>query len=293
MRVLILGGGGMLGHKLWQVLPQHFDTWMTIRKTRQDYSKIPLFQSKQEIENLDVSDFRSVQKVLAELKPQVIVNCIAVTKRHMDPKNHVASITLNSLLPHQLAHWGQENGTRIIHFSTDCVFDGKSGGYTEDNLTDADDVYGKTKALGELHGPGCVTIRSSFIGREISHHTELVEWFLDQKGKSIKGFRQAIYTGLTTPVAARVVQKVIAEFPSLSGLYHVASEPITKFELLTLLKEAFKLNVEIKPEDSFVCRRNLIGTRFKEATRFVAPSWKEMIAELAMDPTPYDQWRAV
>lgn len=292
--MLILGGGGMLGHKLWQQLSQRqaFETWATVRKSRDNYHKIPFFRSPRLLDGVNVEDFPRVRSLLNELRPQAVINCIAVTKRHMKPDQASSAIYLNALLPHLLTDWAAEAGSKVVHFSTDCVFDGRLGGYTESDLTNAEDAYGRTKALGEVHSSHGLTLRSSFIGRELSAGTELVEWFLAQRGGVAEGYQRAFYTGLTTIETVKVVEKVLLEFPQLSGLHHVASEPIDKYALLSLVNEAFGLGVQLKPNSTVVCHRNLSGERFSKTTGYRAPSWKEMIRALAADPTPYEDWRA-
>ena len=282
----------MLGHKLWQLLPQRFDdVWVTIRKKKSDYGTLGLFQQDRVIESVDATDLSSLRKLLGQVKPDVIVNAIAVTKRHEDPNNHSPAIALNALLPHWLDEWGATEGARVLHFSTDCVFDGATGGYTEDFRINAEDIYGRSKALGELHGKNSLTLRTSFIGRELTGGTELLEWFLAQEGKRIRGFRQAIYSGLTTLVATRLIGDIIEKHKDLHGLYHVSSEPINKYELLCLAKKVFGLNIDIDPDDRFICKRNLDDTRFRQATGFVCPSWDQMLRSLVEDLTPYADWR--
>jgi len=291
-RVLILGGGGTLGHKLWQLMPAKFpETFVAIRKPGAFYAKCGLFTGANVIDGLDLRDFSRLNQVLEEIKPSVIVNCAGVTLRSKEALDKVSAISINALLPHKLAEWCSKNGSRLIHFSTVCVFDGKTGDYTEDQLPDARDLYGMTKALGDVSSPSALTLRSSFIGREIFAGAELLEWFLEQKGKRIKGFSKAIFTGLTTNRLAELVGGIIETFPALNGLYHVSSETVSKYELLSILKEAYNLDVVIEPEDAFECRRNLNGSRFVEATGFKCPSWRRMAMEMAADPTPYGKWR--
>jgi dTDP-4-dehydrorhamnose reductase len=291
MRVLILGATGMLGHKLWQTLPGRFaDIHATVR-SRPRLPGCTLFDSARVIDGVDAADFRTVAAVLDRLGPQAIINCVAVTKRRQASGAAVASIALNALLPHQLAAWGAANGARVIHFSTDCVFAGRTGGYTEASPTDAEDLYGRTKALGEIAGENSLTLRTSFIGRELGSGTELLEWFLAQRGKRIAGYRHAYYTGVSTIFMARLIGDLIENHPPLSGLYNLASEMVSKFELLCLARDAFKLDVEIEPDDEFVCHRNLDGSRLRRALGVAPPSWRDMMAELAADTTPYDRWR--
>jgi dTDP-4-dehydrorhamnose reductase len=291
MRILILGATGMLGHKLWQLLPQRFpDTHATVR-ARPQLPGSRLFEDERVIAGVNCADFTAVAELLDRMAPQVVVNCVALTKRRQGSDRADASIALNALLPHQLARWCADHGARLIHFSTDCVFTGRTGGYTEASVPDAEDLYGRSKALGEVAGDGALTLRSSFIGRELGRGTELLEWFLAQRGQRIKGYRQARYTGVSNLFMAQLVGDIITVHPHLAGLYNLASEAVSKFELLCLARDAFRLDVEIEPDDMFVCRRDLDGSRLRQALGTAPPSWLEMMAGLAADATPYDLWR--
>lgn len=291
-RILILGGAGTLGHKLWQTLPSRFpDTSVSIRKKRDFYAKTGLFAGPNVIDGLDLKDFGRLDAVLNDIRPSVIVNCAGVTLRSKEALDKNSAISINALLPHRLADWCSHSGARLIHFSTVCVYDGKKGRYTEDDVPDARDLYGMTKALGDVSAPFALTLRSSFIGRELFAGAELLEWFLAQKGKKIRGFRKALFTGLTTNRLAELVGDLIEKHPQLNGLYHVSSETVSKYELLLMMKEAYKLDVEIEQEDGFEMKRDLDGGRFEKAAGFVCPPWKEMMAEMAADTTPYDSWR--
>jgi dTDP-4-dehydrorhamnose reductase len=290
-RILILGGTGMLGHKLWQRLASRFaDTHVTVRGPRAAYARYGLFDDERVIEKVDVADFDALASVLGRVAPQEILNCIGLTKRREAPDNPAPSIVLNALLPHLLAAWGSAHGARVINFGTDCVFDGKRGGYTENDLTNAEDLYGRTKALGEIRGEHALTLRSSFIGRELAAGTELLEWLLAQRGKTIKGYRHALYTGVSTLRLADLVGDIIEKFPRLTGLYQVAAEVISKYDLLALAGAAYGIDVKIEPDDKVIIKRNLDGSAFRRATGYVAPPWREMMAELAADPTPYALW---
>ncbi|MEO8441621.1 MAG: SDR family oxidoreductase [Betaproteobacteria bacterium] len=292
MRILILGGTGMLGHKLWQLLGARFaDCQVTVRGRRADYARFPLFHDPRVIAEVDVADFAALRRILERAAPAVIVNCIGVTKRREPAGNPAASILLNALLPHRLAAWGAAHGARVINFGTDCVFDGRRGNYTELDRTDAEDLYGRTKALGEIAGANALTLRSSFIGRELAGGTELLEWLLGQQGKTIKGYQHALYSGVSTIHLATVVGDIIEKFPQLAGLYHVAAAVISKYDLLMLARAAYKLDVKIEPDDKVIIKRNLDCTRFRLATGYNAPAWPAMMAELAADPTPYSDWR--
>lgn len=291
-RILLLGGAGTLGHKLWQYLSTRFpDTVVTIRKPRQVYARSGLFFGSRVVDSLDLREFGHLDRLLNNVRPSVIVNCAGVTLRSKEALDKNSAISINALLPHRLAEWCSRTGARLIHFSTVCVYDGKKGGYSEEDAPDARDLYGMTKMLGDVSAPFALTLRSSFIGREIFGGTELLEWFLAQKGKNIKGFRKALFTGLTTNKLAELVGELIEKHPQLNGLYHVSSETVSKYELLCLMKEAYGIDVEITPEDGFEMKRNLKGERFEKAAGFVCPPWKTMMAEMAADRTPYETWR--
>jgi len=292
MRILILGGTGMLGHKLWQLLGARYaDCRVTVRGRRADYARFALFDDARVIDEVDVADFAALRGILEHAVPAVIVNCTGVTKRREPAGDLAGSILLNALLPHQLAAWGAAHGARVINFGTDCVFDGRRGDYTELDRSDAEDLYGRTKALGEIAGANALTLRSSFIGRELGGGTELLEWLLGQEGKTIKGYRHALYSGVSTIHLAKVVGDIIEKFPQLAGLYHVAADVISKYDLLMLARAAYQLDVRIEPDDAVIIKRNLNGARFRQATGYTAPAWPAMMAELAADPTPYGDWR--
>lgn len=282
MRILILGGTGMLGHKLWQYLSARFpETYATIRGYCADYKKFDLFKNTDRvIEKIDMSNFPDMEKVLRRIKPDIILNCIGVTKRREEGDDLAVNIALNALLPYQLAFWGANNNAKVINFSTDCVFDGKTGNYTEESPVSATDVYGKTKAMGELKTGNTLTLRSPFIGPELHRRTELLEWFLSQAG-TVKGFRKAVYSGLTTLELSRVVESILIKYPNARGLYNVSGQPINKFDLLMLIREKMKLDVKVVPDDSFVCDRSLDSSKFRREFDYRPPSWEVMMDELA------------
>jgi len=222
---------------------------------------------------------------------EAVVNCIGVVKQDAAAKDPLASITVNALFPHRLAQLARASGARLVHLSTDCVFSGREGNYDESSRPDAEDLYGRTKLLGEVAGENCLTIRTSMIGRELAGAHGLLEWFLSQDGGRVRGFRRAVFSGFTTSALADVIAEVLSEHASLSGVWHVAAEAINKFDLLCLVREVYGLRVEIEPDESFVCDRSLDGSRFREATGIVAPSWPEMIRRMREDPTPYEEIR--
>jgi dTDP-4-dehydrorhamnose reductase len=290
MRVLILGGTGMLGHRLWQVCAQRFETFASVRRTPSDYRYLEIFDEARLIGQVLAEDFAGVERAIESVNPDAVVNCIGIVKQDESAKNPIASITVNSLFPHRVAQAVLNTGGRLIHLSTDCVFSGRRGYYSETDVADAEDLYGRSKLLGEVLGERCLTLRTSMIGRELHGSHGLLEWFLSQSGV-VQGFRRAVFSGFTTAALARLIADVIDRHPQLNGLWHVAAEPITKFDLLTLVKQTYGLATKIEPDDTFVCDRSLNGTRFRETTGIQPPSWTEMIEELRADPTPYEEIR--
>ena len=291
MKVLILGGSGMLGHKLWQTLSPRFDTFATFRDAPQSYRSLDIFDETRMLGGIKAEDFKTVEQAFATVKPDVVSNCIGVVKQDASAKDPVTSITVNSLFPHRLAELCRGAGVRLIHLSTDCVFSGQKGNYSEADTPDASDLYGRSKLLGEVTAGNCLTVRTSMIGRELSGAHGLLEWFLSQAGKSARGFKRAVFSGFTTGTLARIIGDVIEKHQGLQGIYHVAAEPITKFDLLSLVNESYGLGVQIEEDETFLCDRSLDATRFRSATGWVPPSWHEMIELMKRDPTPYENLR--
>jgi dTDP-4-dehydrorhamnose reductase len=294
MRILILGASGMLGHKLLQRFSHAgYDVLGTLRERRAGsrLAKLPLFSGDNIVWDVDALDWPRLTTVVQAHRPDVVVNALGIIKQRSLAKVAAPSIQINSLLPHQLAELVAAWHGRLIHVSTDCVFSGSRGGYREDDISDAEDLYGRSKFLGEVSElPNALTLRTSIIGRELRHHQSLLDWVLAQNHRELQGYARVIYSGLTTIEMATVVERVIRQHPHLHGLYHVASSPISKHQLLQLIAAAYRLDVRIHAVDTPVNDRSLNGDRFADDTGYAAPSWADMIATLAADPTPYPEW---
>lgn len=291
MRVLVIGGTGMLGHKLYQSLNEPIDTWVTVRGNPRELAKYGFYCPDRVIGGIDATDSDQVRQTLEKVRPHVVINCVGLIKQHPLAKKPEACITVNALLPHRLAELSADFDARLIHISTDCVFAGTKGGYVESDLTDAEDLYGRTKALGETTAPNSLTLRTSIIGRELAGDYGLIEWYLANANQPVKGFTHARFSGFTTIELARVVRKVLLEHSELTGLYQVSSDPIDKCSLLHIARQAYGLNHEIERSDELRIDRTLNSTRFRTATGYEPPSWPAMIREMSLDRTPYDSWR--
>jgi dTDP-4-dehydrorhamnose reductase len=288
--VLVIGGAGMLGHKLWQVLRPRFDVFVTVRKAAGDYEGFKLFDTERVLGGVDVRRPDDLLAAFAWCRPDVVVNAAGIVKQREAAEDPIQSLEINALFPHRLAMLCRARETRLIHFSTDCVFSGKAGGYTEDSPSDATDLYGRTKLLGEVTTGGALTLRTSMIGRELETRRGLLEWFLGQRRGRCRGYARTVFSGLTTESLAAVVADVAERHPSLAGLYHVSAAPICKYDLLRLINEAYRLGVAIEEDDTLVCDRSLDSTRFRQATGWRPESWERMIATMRDDTTPYDAW---
>lgn len=292
-KIIVLGGAGMLGHKMFQVLRKRFvGTLCTVREDirKPPFDRVELLQGDDVVPGVDVTDFPALEAILSAFRPEYVFNCVGVIKQRAEAISPIPSITINSLLPHKLAQMAARWGGRVIHFSTDCVFNGKRGGYTEEDLSDAEDLYGKTKFLGEVAASNALTLRTSIIGRELTEHRSLLDWFLARHQKTIRGYRRVIYSGVTTNYLAELVASIIQEHPGLNGLYQVASEPISKYDLLCLLREAHQLDVRIEPDDLEVSDRSMRCDRLCSAIDYKCPPWPVLARQLAEDNTPYEKW---
>ena len=290
-RILVIGGTGMLGHKLVQQLSDRFDIYTTIRGDFSTVERFGIFDEAKTISQTRLEDECSVRHAIGRSKPDVVINAAGIIKQLPASSDVIATLTINSILPRRLYQLSAEHGYRLILISTDCVFSGQKGNYTESDEPDAKDLYGRSKLLGEVIADRCLTIRTSFIGRELETSHGLVEWFLSNRGKKVKGFARAIYSGFPTVVFADIMANLLVEHPDLDGLYHISSDPIDKCRLLSLVSREYKANIGLDPDESLVIDRSLDSTRFRTATGFAPPPWEEMVGQMAADPTPYDEWR--
>ena len=281
MRLLILGGSGMLGHQLWRGLHAQHDTWVTLRRPVADFAVHNLFDEAKAIQFDDITDDTALERALGQAKPEAVINCVGLIKQRDEASDEALTLRVNAEFPHRLAKRCGEAGARLIHFSTDCIFAGTKGNYTESDPSDAADLYGQSKHQGEVADAHSVTLRTSVIGHELGTNLALLDWFLSQRGQAISGFTKAIYSGFTTLEMARIVDRILTQHPVLSGVWHVASEPISKFALLQLCREKLGWEGVIEPNDEFVCDRSLNADRFNQATGYTPPSWEAMISELA------------
>jgi dTDP-4-dehydrorhamnose reductase len=284
----------MLGHKVVQSFHREgLPVACTLRGSLNDFplNKVGFFKQVEVHEGVDVMDLPALERKLKEIRPEFLLNCIGIIKQRDEAKSAIPSITINSLLPHLLADWAKDWGGRVIHFSTDCVFTGSKGDYLIDDPSDAADLYGKSKYLGEVNRENALTLRTSIIGRELSHFASLVEWFLSQEGRHVRGFTRAIYTGMTTETMADLLRHIITNHPGTSGVYHAVSDKISKYDLLLLLRESFGMDVEIEPDDTFFCDRSMLSSGLEDAIGFQVPSWKKQIDRMAQDKEAYGEWR--
>lgn len=289
-RIAILGAAGMLGHKVCQAFAGHERIGFVRRPAARyaDYGRV--FEGVELVGGIDALRGDFLEEALRRRAPDAIVNCVGLVKQNEEAEDPYLAVSLNSLLPHRLARLAAELGARLVHISTDCVFDGSRGGYRESDRSDATDLYGRSKALGETT-PGqaaAVTLRTSFIGRELGRPTHgLLEWLLSQDG-AVNGFAGSIYSGLTALELAAVIRQVVEGHPQLAGVYQVGGAPISKYDLLRLVAEAYGLGIEIRRVEEPVIDRSLVTEAFRQATGYEAPSWREMIVKTFEDPTPYD-----
>lgn len=276
-RVLVLGASGMLGNTVLRVFHEsHGYTVFGTTRSTAALRHLPAAIHSQIIPGVDVEQFDSLVMAFAKVRPHAVVNCIGVVKQLAEANDPLFAIPINSVLPHRLARLTQAVGARFVHISTDCVFSGRKGMYTEDDMPDANDLYGRSKLLGEVDYDNSITLRTSIIGHELVNTQGLVGWFLAQTG-SVKGFSKAVFSGLPTVELAKVIRDVVLPNPSLHGLYHLSADPISKFNLLRLVAEVYGKTNSITLDDKLVIDRSLDSTRFRSITGYAPLSWPELI----------------
>jgi len=288
MRVLILGAGGQLGHMLVRILKEDFEVFGTTRSPKSaDQPLAKFIDEKMWIPDLEITILAELHKVISELRPEVVINCVGIVKQRHEMDADPVSYQVNAVLPHEVNELVAASGGRFIHFSTDCVFSGRDGNYSESDTPDPIDDYGLSKLQGEVTDSNALTIRTSHIGPELVTHQGLYDWVVRSRGKSVNGFTNAIFSGFTTLALSKIVNQIITSHQSLQGLFHVASEPISKYELICQLNAALNLGIDVIPDGSFHCDRSLDGSRFKDRTGIRIPSWPEMIEAFVQDQGAY------
>lgn len=277
MRIFILGANGMIGSTLFRffLLQESLDVYGLVR-SKFVRENLKLF--KNILISGDLSNTNTLADLIKEYKPSVIINCAGITKHLKECKDNVKAIQINSLLPHKIVDICKNFDTRIIQISTDCIFSGNKGNYTEQDVPDSIDIYGKSKYLGEILDKPHLTIRTSTIGHEIYTNYGLLEWFLVQN--KCMGYKNAIFSGITTLELAKVIYKILRYHKNLYGLYHISSKPIDKYSLLKMIAVIYKHTVELTPSLDFRIDRSLNSTRFSLATDYISPQWEEMISSM-------------
>ncbi|MEN5314151.1 SDR family oxidoreductase [Pseudomonas koreensis] len=281
MKVLVLGVTGMLGSTVFRQFHgvPHLEVWGTLRNPN-GAKHFPEDTHGSLVSNVDVLDQDSLVSAMARVKPDVVINCVGLIKQLADAKDPLSALPINAMLPHRISKLCALAGARLIHISTDCVFSGRKGSYTEEDVSDAEDLYGKSKYIGELHAePNAVTLRTSIIGHELGSQFSLVDWFLSQSG-SVKGYEKAIFSGLPTVELARVIRDYVIPNPELRGLYHVSVAPIDKLSLLRLIADVYKKEIDIVADSHVAIDRSLNSSKFQTATGYVPPSWLELVKSM-------------
>ena len=280
-RILLLGGTGMLGHTLFYYFSKkiNYDVTATEINNKNINKYFSPDISHRIITGVDVGNIRNINGIVEKIKPDIVVNCIGIIKQLKESRNPRIAIKINSLFPHELYEICLSNKSRLIHVSTDCVFSGKKGNYTEDDFADADDLYGRSKYLGEVKGENAVTLRTSIIGHELQGKLSLVEWFLSQNER-VNGYVNAIYSGFPTIELARIIDEYVIPDTGLCGLYHVSSEPVSKYELLRMIAEIYNKKIDILPYDVFTENKSLDSTRFRERTGYIPPDWRTLVERM-------------
>jgi len=278
MKILVTGASGMLGNAMVRVLSE--DSTCSVFGTVRSGSVKRFFEpevANNLVVGVDVENQDGMVKLFSEIRPEVVINCIGLVKQLAEADDTLQAIPINTLLPHRLARLCELTGARLIHMSTDCVFAGDKGGYRESDLSDAKDLYGRSKYLGEVSYPHTITLRTSIIGHELQSAHGLIEWFLTQQGKC-SGYTRAIFSGIPTVVLTKIIRDVVIPRPELRGVYHVAARRISKYDLLKLVAQVYGKSIEIVPDDRVVIDRSLNAERFHKATGYNVPEWDELIS---------------
>ena len=289
MRICILGAGGMLGHMLVRVLSDDHDVYGTSKQEWSETAGLARFlEKKQWIGGIDAKDIKTVNSCFAEHQFDVAINCIGVVKQRVHRTTDDEMVEINARFPQKLSDICAAFSTRLIHISTDCVFSGNKGDYVETDKPDPVDIYGSSKLAGEIVDAHNLTIRTSHVGRELTNFTSLFEWILKNRGKQVVGYSNAIYSGLTTCSLAVVINSLLTTGSNIGGLVHVASNPLSKYQLITELNNRLGLGIDIKMDESVVINRSLRTSDQLKQFKIEIPSWDQMLDNFCKDQATYD-----
>ncbi|KTC38153.1 dTDP-4-dehydrorhamnose reductase [Pseudomonas sp. ABAC21] len=281
MRVIVLGASGMLGSAVFRGLSasESLSVFGTVRSVR-GLDSFDKSMKDRLISGIDVLDSDSLIELFLNVAPDVVVNCVGLVKQLSSAKDPLSTLPVNAMLPHRLSKICALSNARLIHISTDCVFSGRKGMYLESDISDAEDLYGKSKFIGEVIDQShAITLRTSIIGHELNSQSSLIDWFLSQTGP-VKGYSRAIFSGVPTVELTRIILEYVIPNPTLHGLYHVSAEPIDKYSLLKLVSSVYQKSVEIQPNEELVIDRSLNSNRFRSATGYTPPSWPALIEKM-------------
>jgi dTDP-4-dehydrorhamnose reductase len=278
MTIMVLGASGMLGHAVVRVLVERNSPTEIVAVARSMDIRVRFPEARDigMLSGVDIENPDALVAALERARPTTVINCVGVVKQRDDSDNPLVALPINSIFPHRLWRMCRLVGAKLIHISTDCVFDGERGGYAENDVPNAKDLYGRSKLLGEVIGPGAVTLRTSIIGHELRGAHGLIEWFLAQQSP-VRGFRNAVFSGLPTVELAKIIRDCVLGRPNLEGLYHVAAAPISKFDLLSMVSNVYGKKIEIIPYDDYHIDRSLDGSKFSQATGYIAPGWRDLV----------------
>ena len=279
-KILVLGASGMLGNAVLRLFSQTDGYTVTgALRSRQAIGLLPDNVRNLVVSGIDVENIDSLLRLFDEVQPDVVINCVGLVKQLSDVNNPLVALPINSLFPHRLAHICAISNARLVHMSTDCVFTGSKGMYTEQDVTDAQDLYGVSKRLGEVDYPNAITLRTSIIGHELNGNRGLIDWFLSQEG-TVRGFNRAIFSGLPTIEIGCLIRDYVIPNPDLTGVYHVSAEPISKYDLLSLVAEIYGKDIQIMQDNEFKIDRSLDSSRFRQVTGFSPAAWPELIRSM-------------
>lgn len=285
-KILVLGANGMLGGSLHRYFTNTENSVVGTVRSKAALDQLTDMGFENIISGIDVTDYKILESTIFDIQPDYVFNCIGLIKQLSQSELPVSAIEINSLLPHKLAEMCTKYDSRLIHFSTDCVFSGYTGGYTESSLPDATDLYGRSKLLGEVDYDKHLTLRTSIIGHELNSNISLVDWFLSQND-SVKGFSNAIFSGLPTFFVAEFLDKYVINNPNISGMYHLSAEPIDKYSLLLLIKSKYGIELDIIESPDFIIDRSLNSDNLRELINFQPPAWPDLIEKMNYEFNKY------